>query len=191
MTASPKTYCVFDLLVSDGADIMSMPLYDRKHRRSELISQPLPSVLMVGTLDTEGEWLYQQALLLRLEGIVGKRLDSLYYPGMRSPDWLTVKRPEQSRPSASGTHAVAEGLTKAKTPCGWPHCGVANHPQHHIQLKLSHCHPLNRAYPPGLRGCNHVSVLLFQGCDEHCGARDGRSLVAVCPQQRAQPTRLT
>ena len=50
-------------------------------------------MLLVGTLDTEGEWLYQQALALRLEGIVGKRLDSLYFPGVRSPDWLKIKRP--------------------------------------------------------------------------------------------------
>ena len=50
-------------------------------------------MLLVGTLDTEGKWLYQQALALRLEGIVGKRLDSLYFPGIGSPDWLTIKRP--------------------------------------------------------------------------------------------------
>ena len=93
LSASPKTFCVFDLLVSNGADIMFQPLSHRNHRLAEVISQPLPSVLMVGTLDTEGEWLYQQALALQLEGIVGKRLDSLYYPGIRSPDWLKVKRP--------------------------------------------------------------------------------------------------
>ena len=71
-----KTYCVFDLLVHDGADIMSNPLAERKRRLAALIPSPLPSMLVVGTLDTEGEWLYEQALSLQLEGIVGKRLDS-------------------------------------------------------------------------------------------------------------------
>ena len=90
---SGKTYCVFDLLVHNGVDIMSEPLAERKRRLTLLLAEPLPSVLLVGTLDTEGEWLYQQALALRLEGIVGKRLDSLYFPGVRSPDWLKIKRP--------------------------------------------------------------------------------------------------
>ena len=90
---SGKTYCAFDLLVHNGVDIMSEPLVERKRRLALLLAEPLPSVLLVGTLDTEGEWLYQQALALRLEGIVGKRLDSLYFPGVRSPDWLKIKRP--------------------------------------------------------------------------------------------------
>jgi len=93
LRASPKTLCVFDLLVFKGVYIMGEPLSNRKRRLAELIPTPLPSVLLVGTLDTEGEWLYQQALALRLEGIVGKRLDSLYFPGIRSSDWLKVKRP--------------------------------------------------------------------------------------------------
>jgi bifunctional non-homologous end joining protein LigD len=93
LSESGKTYCVFDLLVHDGVDIMSAPLSDRRRRLNALIPAPLPSVLVVGTLDTEGEWLYQQALALNLEGIVGKHLDSHYFPGIRSSDWLKVKRP--------------------------------------------------------------------------------------------------
>jgi ATP-dependent DNA ligase len=41
-----------------------------------MLAEPLPSMLLVGAVDTEGKWLYQQALALRLEGIVGKRLGS-------------------------------------------------------------------------------------------------------------------
>ena len=50
-------------------------------------------MLLVGALDLEGEWLYRQALALQLEGIVAKRLDSQYFPGIRTPDWLKIKRP--------------------------------------------------------------------------------------------------
>jgi hypothetical protein len=35
---------------------------------------------VVGTLDSEGDWLYEQAVALELEGIVGKCLDSLVLP---------------------------------------------------------------------------------------------------------------
>ena len=93
LQATPKTFCLFDLLVSEGVDIMSEPLRGRKARLAALIPTPMPSVLVVGTLNTEGEWLYEQALALQLEGIVCKHLDSQYFPGIRSTDWLKIKRP--------------------------------------------------------------------------------------------------
>jgi hypothetical protein len=49
LSESGKTYCVFDLLVHDGMEIMSERLSDRKSRLAVLIPAPLPSVLMVGT----------------------------------------------------------------------------------------------------------------------------------------------
>ena len=93
LRASRKTYCVFDLLVCDGVDIMAEPLIERKRQLARVLCDPLPAVLLVGTLDSEGEWLYRQALALQLEGIVAKRLDSQYFPGIRTPDWLKIKRP--------------------------------------------------------------------------------------------------
>jgi len=37
-----------------------------------------------------------------LEGMVAKRLDSIYRSGERTRDWLKIKRGELSRPSDSG-----------------------------------------------------------------------------------------
>ena len=53
----------------------------------------LPGVLVVDYIAEEGEALYQQVLTLKLEGLVAKRLDSPYRPGVRSLDWLKIKRP--------------------------------------------------------------------------------------------------
>ena len=72
---------------------MSEPLAERKRQLAALLADSRPSVLLVGAIDTEGEWLYQQALALSLEGIVCKHRESLYLPGTRSPHWLKVKRP--------------------------------------------------------------------------------------------------
>ena len=33
------------------------------------------------------------ALALLLEGVIGKGLDFQYFPGVRSPNWLKIKRP--------------------------------------------------------------------------------------------------
>jgi bifunctional non-homologous end joining protein LigD len=86
-------YCVFDLLVHRGRSLMEQPLYKRQAQLAKLFAPSLPSVLLVTGVPSEGVWLYQQAVALRIEGIVAKRLDSVYRPGVRSPDWLKIKRP--------------------------------------------------------------------------------------------------
>lgn len=91
--ADPVVYCIFDLLVVEGESIVDEPLATRRERLAELFSAPVPSVLIVRGADGQGEWLYEQALALKLEGIVAKRLDSPYLPGIRSDAWLKIKRP--------------------------------------------------------------------------------------------------
>jgi bifunctional non-homologous end joining protein LigD len=91
--ADAVVYCVFDVLIADGVSAMSAPLEDRKRGLAEILDAPRPSVMLVGHLEREGEWLYQRAVDLQLEGIVAKRLDSCYAPGLRSADWLKIKRP--------------------------------------------------------------------------------------------------
>lgn len=85
-------YCAFDLLVHAGKDVMAEPVERRKALLEKIVAGR-PSLLYVGHVEGEGEWLYQQALALRLEGIVAKRKGSTYQPGARSRDWLKIKRP--------------------------------------------------------------------------------------------------
>ena len=90
-TATPVTYVIFDLLWLDGHSVMGL----RYEQRRELLA----------ALDLNGErWqtpehvVGEGAALLAasaeqgLEGIVAKRLDSTYEPGMRSSAWVKVKR---------------------------------------------------------------------------------------------------
>lgn len=85
------TLCAFDLLFEGGVNIMGLPLVERKARLSKLIAN-VPSVLMVGDLPAE-EHLFEQAMEPPLlEDFVAKRRTSRYQPGVRSPDWLTLKR---------------------------------------------------------------------------------------------------
>ena len=93
------TYCMFDLLMEDGHDIMEMPLIERKVRLALLLSaQAWPHTLYVQHISQDDvphpiAWLYSQALALQQEGVVGKRADSLYQPGARTTDWFKLKRP--------------------------------------------------------------------------------------------------
>lgn len=86
------TYCVFDLLTVNGSPIMNLPLVERKKHLQTLLSPALQSVLYVDHLEEHGRQLFDQAAHeLNLEGIVAKRGDSVYRPGVRSRDWVKMK----------------------------------------------------------------------------------------------------
>lgn len=92
--ARPVAYCIFDVLVDRGADITGQPLSKRKAALDRMLKAPLPNLLKVGYLVEEGaRRLFDEAVLpLKLEGLVAKRLASFYRPGMRSGDWVKIKR---------------------------------------------------------------------------------------------------
>lgn len=92
-------FCVFDLLVDRGNDLTQVPYLERKARLHHLFDPAPPGVLVVGQFEEDGQRLYDGAVLpLELEGLVAKRADSLYSPGIRSADWVKVKRPGAVRP---------------------------------------------------------------------------------------------
>ncbi|VWX63200.1 conserved hypothetical protein [Burkholderiales bacterium 8X] len=91
--ADAVVYCVFDLLVNKGKDIAQQPLLKRKAALSKLFTAKLPSILPVGYFLEDGSTIFQVAVLpLKLEGLVAKRTESVYTPGLRSADWVKVKR---------------------------------------------------------------------------------------------------
>jgi bifunctional non-homologous end joining protein LigD len=85
----PITYMIFDLLRLDGVELFGQPYAARR----ELLEQ----------LDLSGDrWLVPPsfpdgpatiaaAREYNLEGVVAKRVDSVYRPGARSTDWVKVK----------------------------------------------------------------------------------------------------
>lgn len=86
----PATYVVFDLLFKDGEDLMKRPLTERRRVLEGLF--PLAENVILSEAFTRGKALYEQALSLGFEGIMAKRKDSPYLPGVRSSYWLKIKR---------------------------------------------------------------------------------------------------
>ena len=89
------TYCLFDLLVRAGVSIMDQPLIKRKAALARLLKVPPPRVLLVSHFDPEDNIrrIFDEAVIpLKLEGLVAKRVDSVYQPGVRTTDWVKVKR---------------------------------------------------------------------------------------------------
>lgn len=85
-------YCVFDILVDKGKDLRAAALEKRKASLARLLRTHSDRVLHVTGVD-DGRSLYQSALDLKLEGVVGKRHGSPYQDGVRSSNWIKVKRP--------------------------------------------------------------------------------------------------
>jgi bifunctional non-homologous end joining protein LigD len=90
----PVVFAAFDLLAHDGHAVIGAPVEERKALLRGLLPQALDAVHYVEHFDAEhGRSLYRQAVTLGLEGLVAKRLGSLYRPGERSPEWVKAKVP--------------------------------------------------------------------------------------------------
>jgi bifunctional non-homologous end joining protein LigD len=62
-------------------------------------------------VDDDGAALYHAALATGLEGVVAKRRDSRYIPGMRSPNWLKIKPFKSADFVVLGYTQTSSGLT--------------------------------------------------------------------------------
>jgi len=88
--AAPVTYLVFDLLAWDGEDLLGLPYAQRRERLDAL---GLTGHRWISTPWFRGGGAQVLAASQEngLEGVVAKRLDSSYRPGLRGPDWRKIK----------------------------------------------------------------------------------------------------
>ena len=89
---APVIYYVFDVMVLAGRDVMREPL----ERRRELLEQKvLPKlsepVRYATSLDAELPVLVQSVKAQGLEGLVAKRRNSAYEPGLRTGAWMKMR----------------------------------------------------------------------------------------------------
>lgn len=82
-------YMVFDLLALDGEDLTSLPWHARRARLEAL--DPTSASWQAPAAHPDPEALFAFTREQGLEGVVCKRRDSRYLPGIRSPDWVKVK----------------------------------------------------------------------------------------------------
>jgi len=85
--------CAFDLLMYDGDDIRRQPLRERKFALSKLLMRSRDGIQYVEHTEGHGEKLFEAVCDLGLEGIVSKRITSVYRSGP-SKTWIKVKNPK-------------------------------------------------------------------------------------------------
>ena len=93
----PVRFFVFDILQCDGNDITNRPYSFRRQRLMDIASSSSGRVIRfpASWTDVDPATVLAATAELRLEGIVCKRLDSDYTPGLRSRHW--IKTPHRIR----------------------------------------------------------------------------------------------
>jgi bifunctional non-homologous end joining protein LigD len=83
-------YYIFDLLSLEGKDMQSLPLLERKAQISTLIKGN--DILRYSDhVLADGKDFFQLVIEHDLEGMIAKRIESIYHQGIRSRDWLKIK----------------------------------------------------------------------------------------------------
>src|SRR4029077_3428070 len=87
----PIFFYAFDLLQLNGEDLKQLSLEKRKAMLEKLINKAPGAIRYSATLGDDAEPLLEQARKLGLEGLIGKKKDSIYEVGQRSGSWIKLK----------------------------------------------------------------------------------------------------
>ena len=86
----PVCFTAFDILYHNDKQITDLPLLKRKALLTETVVES-PSIAVSRYIKYAGIALYEAAAVQELEGVVAKRMDSKYYFGKTTKDWVKCK----------------------------------------------------------------------------------------------------
>lgn len=81
---------VFDILWFDGKSLLNLPLSERRTILRSVLPQN-DTILLSENFEVEGTKFFATAQKMGLEGIMAKKMDSVYTPGLRTKEWLKIK----------------------------------------------------------------------------------------------------
>ena len=84
-------YYVFDILWYEGRDLTGLPLSQRRAILEQVLPVDDEMIMLSQAFEMNGIEFFQSAKKMKLEGIIAKRLDSLYTSDARSREWLKIK----------------------------------------------------------------------------------------------------
>ena len=93
--------CAFDLLMIDGDDLRRKPFAERKTALRKVLKRTKGGIQYVEHTEGDGAEMFKAICKLGLEGIVSKKLTSVYRSGP-SRAWLKIKNP--TSPAATRAH---------------------------------------------------------------------------------------
>jgi bifunctional non-homologous end joining protein LigD len=107
----PLYFYAFDLLQIDGKDLTREPLLERKAQLEKILKGAPDVIRYSSSLGKNANALLPKIRKLGLEGLIGKRADSVYEPGRRSGAWIKLKL-LQEQEMVIGGYTDPEGTRK-------------------------------------------------------------------------------
>ncbi|MBC7695640.1 MAG: DNA ligase D [Burkholderiales bacterium] len=90
-TTDPIEFRVFDFLSLKGQDVCSLTLRNRKKLLKLLLPTNNPVIKYSDHIEEQGIEFFNLAVKNDLEGIMAKDANSIYFPGVRTSQWLKIK----------------------------------------------------------------------------------------------------
>jgi bifunctional non-homologous end joining protein LigD len=89
--SSPSTYFVFDILHLDGRDLKQLDFLERRTILSNVLKKRTSRMRISDYIEEWGKAVFDNAVEMKLEGVVGKHKRTKYLEGVRSPWWVKIK----------------------------------------------------------------------------------------------------
>ena len=117
----PIYFYAFDLLNKNGELLVNLPLASRRKALESLFAVPKDPLRLSPLLQAPSDEVLEAVRRLGLEGVVGKRIDSIYEPGERSGVWIKLRTNLEQEfvvggyiPGARGFDALLVGVYEKK-----------------------------------------------------------------------------
>ena len=119
--ALPVYFYAFDLLNRDGELLVNLPFSRRRELLESMLAAPEDPLRLSPLLRAPSGQVLEAVRKLGLEGVVGKRIDSIYEPGERSGAWIKLRTNMEQEfviggyiPGAHGFDALLVGVYENK-----------------------------------------------------------------------------
>lgn len=91
----PAVFIAFDVLYAGGKDVMEQPLEDRKKRLEDMV-EPGGELAVSQFVLRDGRDFFEACVKAGLEGVMAKKLGSIYLPGRRSYSWQKLRHTREA-----------------------------------------------------------------------------------------------
>ena len=119
--ALPVYFYAFDLLNRNGEPLVTVPIERRRELLGRMLPTPEDPLRLSPLLQAPTGQILEAVRKLGLEGVVGKRIDSIYEPGERSGAWIKLRANMEQEfvvggyiPGARGFDALLVGVYEKK-----------------------------------------------------------------------------
>jgi ATP-dependent DNA ligase len=89
--ASRIHYFIFDMLICDSRHLTRLPLSERRQLMKSHLKPYSPRIRIAEQFDVSADDMLAAVRQQQLEGVIGKRKDSMYEPGKRTGAWIKYR----------------------------------------------------------------------------------------------------